>query len=140
MTIKLTIKSVLLAAGLVVYGYAAAGGSPIPSNMQPSSSIQPSSNIQPSIVKVAVSNEGDSIVIIGRNFGNASPPTVYLAGESLMIIRFSDKEVVAALPPGTDQATYSLTVSTAGNKRQATSGVFHVSIPGTTNVANRTDP
>lgn len=123
MNSKLTIKTILLAAGLTVCGYAAAGGRPIPI-------------AQPIITKVAMSHEENAIVITGEHFGNASPPTVLLAGQVLKIKRFSESEIVAALPPGIKQATYSLTVTANGHKL-ATSGVFNASLPGATHAINR---
>ena len=124
MNSKLTSKTILLAAGLAVCGYAAAG-SAFPSVTQPI------------IAKVAMSHEENAIVITGGHFGNASPPTVHLAGQVLKIKRFSEREVVAALPPGTGQATYSLTVTSNGQK-QATSNVFNASLPGAAHAINRT--
>lgn len=123
MNSKLTSKTILLAAGLTVCGYAAAGGA-FPRVTQPI------------IAKVAMSHEGNALVITGWHFGNASPPTVHLAGQVLKIKRFSESEVVAALPTDFGQATYSLTVTSNGHKR-ATSDAFNASLPGAAHAINR---
>jgi len=112
---KLTIKTVLLAVALTACGYAAAGGRPDPGA------------VLPMIVKVAMDSRGNAIIITGRNFGN-TPPTVRLADQVLDVRSFSENRVVASLPPGIEQATYGLTVTTGGRIR-ATSDLFSAALP-----------
>ena len=67
---KITIKTILLIAGLTACGIATAGGRgkhPLP----------------PMIVKTAVDVQEKVLIITGRNFG-ATPPTVMLADQALM--------------------------------------------------------
>ena len=115
MTRKLTIKTTLFAAALIVCGHAVAGGR-YPSTVPPT----------PVIVKVMVDAKENALIITGRNFGTA-PPTVHLAEQALEIKRFTEKEIVAHLPVDIQPATYSLTVTSDGRKR-ATSDIFNAAI------------
>jgi hypothetical protein len=112
---NVTLKTVLIAIALTAAGHAAAGGRPDPG-------VTP-----PKIMKVAVDNEQNGLIITGRNFGDTSP-TVRLADKVLDVKRSSENEIIASLPLGIEPATYGLTVTTAGRNR-VTSHPFSVTVP-----------
>lgn len=99
---KLAIKTVLLVAGLAACGYAAAGG-------RGTIALKP-----PTIVKTAVDEHGNALVISGHNFG-ARPPTVMLADQVLAVKHYSEHEVVADLPQDLAAANYGVTLITNGS-------------------------
>ena len=103
---KITIKTILLIAGLTACGIATAGGR---GNY---------THLPPMIVKTAVDAQEKVLIITGRNFG-ATPPTVMLADQALDVKRFSEHEVVANLPRGLTAATYGVTVTTSGRNRSS---------------------
>lgn len=94
---KLAIKTVLLVAGLAACGYAAAGGRGI------------SAPKPPTIVKTAVDEHGNALIISGHNFGG-TPPTVMLADQALEVKHYSEHEVVVDLPRGLAAANYGVTL------------------------------
>ena len=112
---KVTIKTILLIAGLTACGVATAGGrgtyTPLP----------------PMIVKTVVDVQEKVLIITGRNFG-ATLPTVMLADQALDVKRFSEHEVVANLPRGLTAATYGVTVTTSGRNRTS-SNLFSAALP-----------
>ncbi len=111
---KVTIKTILLIAGLTACGITTAGGrgtyTPLP----------------PMIVKTAVDAQEKVLIITGRNFG-ATLPTVMLADQALDVKHFSEHEVVANLPRGLTAATYGVTVTTSGRNR-ASSNLFSATL------------
>lgn len=114
---KITIKTVLLAAGLTVCGMTTADG-------RGSNGVTPS----PAIMKVVINERERALIITGRNFG-LMLPTVLLADQTLGVRRFSDNEVVAGLPQGLMAATYAVAVITS-HRRRASSNLFSVVLPG----------
>lgn len=112
---KLTIKTVLLVAGLVACGYAAAGGGGT------------RALLSPTIVKTAMDMQENILIISGHNFG-ATPPTVMLADQVLEVKHFSEQEVVASLPRGLTAANYGVTVTTNGRNR-VSSNLFSTTLP-----------
>lgn len=114
---KVTIKTVLLAAGLTTCGLAAAGGRGTPVSLPPT------------IVKTSVDMKENVIIITGRNFG-ATPPTVLMANQALDVKRFSEHEVVASLPHDLISATYGITVITTGIQNRARSNLFSATLFG----------
>ena len=113
--LKLTIQSMLLVAGLVQGGISSAGGHGGPAY------------VAPIITKTALHKERNAIIIIGRNFGTTLP-TVTLADQVLNVKRYSEQEIVASLPSDFAAATYSLTVTSNGQKR-ASSEPFNATLP-----------
>jgi len=112
---KVTIKTILLIAGLAACGIATAGGRGTPTPLPPM------------IVKTAVDAQEKILIITGRNFG-ATLPTVMLADQALDVKRFSEHEVVASLPLGIRPATYGVSVTTSGRTR-ASSNLFSATLP-----------
>lgn len=112
---KVTIKAILLVAGLTACGLATAGGRAIP-GPQP-----------PLIVKAAVDAKENVLIITGHNFG-VTPPIVTLADHALEVKLSSEHEVVASLPRELTAATYGITVTTSGPNR-ASSNLFSVALP-----------
>lgn len=98
---NVTIKTILLIAGLSACGIATAGGSGL------------STPKSPMIVQTVVDSQEKILIITGRNFG-ATPPTVMLANQKLDVKRFSEHEVVASLPPGLTSGNYGVSVTTSG--------------------------
>lgn len=112
---KVTIKTILLVAGLSAFGLASAGGRAIP-GPQP-----------PLIVKVAVDAKENVLIITGHNFG-VIPPIVTLADQTLEVKLSSEHEVVASLPRELTAATYGIAVTTSGPSR-VNSNFFSVALP-----------
>lgn len=112
---RITIKSILFAVALGACGIATAGGL---GNIAP----QP-----PTIMKTAVDEKENVLIISGRNFGSTSP-SVSLADQTLDVKRFSDNEVVASLPQDFASATYGVTVTTGGRNR-VSSNLFSATLP-----------
>lgn len=96
---KLALKTVLLVVGLATCGAAAAGG-------RGTSAVQP-----PTIVKTAMNEHGNALIISGHNFG-ATRPTIMLADQVLEVKHHSEHEVVAGLPQGLGAANYGVTLTT----------------------------
>lgn|GEM_PF-1743188 len=122
---KMSVNIALLAAGLTVGGFAAAGGRPIPGSAPPV------------IAKVVMNANENAIVITGWNFGG-TPPTVRLGEHVLDVKTFSDSQVVAGLPPHMEAATYRLTLTSSGKSR-FTSDAFSAALPGVSGMANSAD-
>ncbi len=112
---KLAIKTVLLVAGLATCGYAAAGG-------RGTSAVVPA----PTIVKTAMNEHGNALIISGHNFG-AKQPTVMLADQVLEVRHHSEHEVVAGLPQGLAAANYGVTLITNDSTR-ARSNLFSTTV------------
>ena len=110
-----TIKTILFAVGFGAWGMTTAGGL---GNIAP----QP-----PMIMKTAVDEKENVLIISGRNFGSTSP-SVSLADQTLDVKRFSDDEVVASLPQDFASATYGVTVTTGGRNR-VSSNLFSATLP-----------
>ncbi len=121
LTAVASIKTYLLAAGLA--GGIAAGGLAIASGRGATVSMPP----LPMIVKTAIDVRENVLIITGRYFG-ATVPTVTLADRALNVKRFSEREVVASLPPGLASATYGITVITSG-RNPASSNLFSATLP-----------
>lgn len=98
---KVTIKTILLIAGLSACGIATAGGSGF------------STPQSPTIVQTVVDSQEKVLIISGRNFG-ATPPTVMLANQKLDVKRSSEHEVVASLPAGLTSGNYGVSVTSSG--------------------------
>lgn len=109
---KLTIKTILLVAGLGLCGIAAARG-----ELKPT---------PPVIHKTTVDVKQNVIIITGQNFGMA-PPSVRLANKVLNVKQFSDHEVVAVLPGDIASGTYSVLV-TSGSQVHANSNLFSAAL------------
>lgn len=105
---KLTIKTILLVAGLGICGIAGARGELTP--------------VLPVIHKTTVDVKHNVIIITGQKFGDLKP-AVRLANQALNVKRFSDREVVAALPENIAPGTYSVLV-TSGEQVRANSNLF----------------
>ncbi len=105
----------LLVVGFIQGGIASAGGHGGPVY------------VTPTITKTALHKDRSAIIITGRNFGSALP-TVMLADQVLNVKRYSEKEIVASLPPDISAATYSLTVISNGQNR-ARSEPFSATLP-----------
>lgn len=112
--IRILFVAISLIAGVAGVGVVAAGGL----GMAPS----------PVIVKTAVDTSENVLIISGRHFGVAEP-TVMLADRTLDVKRFSEREVVASLPPDFGGATYGVTVTTGGRNR-INSNVFSATLHG----------
>lgn len=112
---KVTIKTVLLLAGLTAFGATSAGGR---GNPAPAA---------PLIIKTVVDEKENVLVISGRNFGVASP-TVRLAEHVLRIREFSQSEIVAHLPADLTSGTYGVSITTAGSN-QISSNLFSAMLP-----------
>ncbi len=113
---KLAIKTALLVAGLAACGYATAGGRG--TNAVPA----------PTIVKTAMNEHGNALIISGHNFG-AKQPTVMLADQVLEVKHHSEHEVVAGLPQGLAAANYGVTLITNDSAR-ARSNLFSTTVSG----------
>lgn len=101
---KVTIKTILLIAGLSACGIATAGRGQI-------TTLQ-----SPIIMKTVVDSQEKVLIISGRNFGVA-PPSVLLASHKLDVKRSSEHEIVASLPPGLTSGNYGVSVITSGRIR-----------------------
>lgn len=124
-TIKLAkaapLKTFLLAAGFLagfsVGGIAIAGGG------------GGGATQSPMITKTAIDTKENTLIISGHHFGTASP-AVHVAGKAWNVERFSDQEVVVALPLNLAAATYGITVTTSGRNR-ISSNLFSAALPDT---------
>ena len=81
----------------------------------------------PAIIKTAIDMKENVLIISGHRFGEARP-TVTLSDQELEVKRFSDREVVAGLPPDLKAATYGVTVIATGRNR-ASSNLFSTTLP-----------
>lgn len=104
---------VVCSGGLAASGSAVAGGRGTP--------------LPPAIIKTAIDVKANVLIISGRRFGEARP-TVTLSDQELEVKRFSDREVVAGLPPDLKAATYGVTVIATGRNR-ASSNLFSTTLP-----------
>lgn len=122
---KVTLNIAIIAAGLAVGGIVVAGGRPN------------TGNVPPLIAKVATDSKENAIIITGWNFGGMAP--IVRLGEYVLEVKsFSDKQVVARLPPRMEAANYRLTL-TAGGKSRITSDVFSAALPGVSATASSAD-
>ncbi len=111
---KVTIKAILLIAGLTAFGIATASGR---------GTITP---MPPKIVKTVVDSQEKILVITGHNFGTTLP-TVMLADQALEVRRFSQQEIMASLPHSLNTATYSVIITTGGRNR-ISSNIFSATL------------
>jgi Phage Tail Collar Domain/Collagen triple helix repeat (20 copies) len=67
----------------------------------------------PVILSAVADLPGETLTVRGRGFGDA-PPAVRLGGVDIAVLNSNPFEILAALPPGLEPASYLLTVARAG--------------------------
>jgi BclA C-terminal domain len=80
----------------------------------------------PVILSAAADLPGETLTVRGHGFGDALP-AVQLGGAEIAVLSSNPFEILAALPPGLEPASYLLTVTRAG-RHQKRSEAFEVTL------------